>query len=61
MSQQHLLSEKHVVLIPPCLIVDLFVSNLQVDVTCLDIRGTLPPCPGYFGYQYQKQEVDSHP
>ena len=42
-SQQHLLSEKLVLLIPPCLIVDLFVSNLQVDVTCLEIRGMLPP------------------
>jgi hypothetical protein len=41
-SPQHILSEKLVVLIPPCLIVELFLSKLQVYVTRLEIRGTLP-------------------
>src|SRR5437660_12734858 len=30
------------VLIPPCLIVGVFLSKLQVDVTRLEIHGTLP-------------------
>ena len=45
MSQQRILSSKLVVLILPCLIVDLFLSKLQVEVTCLEIRGILPPTP----------------
>ena len=42
MTQQHILSDKLVVLIPPCLIIELLVSTLQVCVTRLEIRGTLP-------------------
>ncbi len=33
-------------LIPSCLIVGLFLSKLQVYVTRLEIRGTLPPTQG---------------
>ncbi len=46
MSQQDILFFKLVVLIPSCLIVGLFLSKLQVYVTRLEIRGTLPPTQG---------------
>jgi hypothetical protein len=45
-SQQDILFKKLVVLIPSCLIVGLFLSKLQVYVTSLEIRGTLPPTQG---------------